>query len=136
MDQLGPFAKLQDANCRIQLYIGKKNLGETEEEVERFNKLVKLLDIGDTIGVSGELFATQTGEVSIRVNDLKFLLVQVRCISFKRNARIPGQIFIHPPPGGLTAVDLRVAQIDLDALVSRNSPQAAQSQGRSTIPGG
>ena len=73
MGQRGPFAKLQDSQGRIQLYIGKKDLGDTPEEIDRYKKLVKLLDIGDFIGVSGELFATGTGEVSIHVRDLKFL---------------------------------------------------------------
>ncbi len=73
MGQRGPFAKLQDAHGRIQLYIGKKDLGETEEELERYKKLVKLLDIGDFIAVAGDVFATGTGEVSIHVRSLKFL---------------------------------------------------------------
>ncbi|MEL6720741.1 MAG: hypothetical protein AAFP82_18700, partial [Bacteroidota bacterium] len=47
MGQRGPFAKLQDSVGRIQLYIGKKDLGNTEEEQERYKKLVKLFDIGD-----------------------------------------------------------------------------------------
>lgn len=73
MGQRGPFAKLQDTAGTIQLYIGKKNIGETEEEQERYNKLVKLLDIGDFIGVTGEVFSTGSGEVSIKVKALDFL---------------------------------------------------------------
>jgi len=73
MGQRGPFAKLQDSQGRIQLYIGKKDLGSNEEEQDRYKKLVKLLDIGDFIGVKGELFATGTGEVSIKVKELTFL---------------------------------------------------------------
>jgi lysyl-tRNA synthetase class 2 len=73
MGQRGPFAKLQDAHGTIQLYIGKKELGDGEEEQERYRKLVKMLDIGDFIGVRGEVFATGTGEVSIHVRELTFL---------------------------------------------------------------
>lgn len=73
MGQRGPFAKLQDSVGRIQLYIGKKELGDTPEEVERYKQLVKLLDIGDYIGIQGEVFATGTGEVSIHVRELRFL---------------------------------------------------------------
>ena len=72
MGQRGPFAKLQDSAGRIQLYIAKK-LGDTEEEIELNKKLVKLLDIGDFIGVRGYVFATGTGEVSIHVKELTFL---------------------------------------------------------------
>lgn len=73
MGQRGPFAKLQDSHGRIQLYIGKKDLGNSEEEIERYKKLVKLLDIGDFIHVEGNVFATGTGEVSIKVKKLNFL---------------------------------------------------------------
>ena len=73
MGQRGPFAKLQDSQGQIQIYIGKKDLGDTEEEIARYKKLVKLLDIGDFIAVSGELFSTGMGEVSIHVRELKFL---------------------------------------------------------------
>ncbi len=73
MGQRGPFAKLQDTNGRIQLYMKKGTIGETEEEIELNDKLVKLLHIGDFIGVSGELFSSQTGELSVKVKSLKFL---------------------------------------------------------------
>jgi lysyl-tRNA synthetase class 2 len=78
MGQRGPFAKLQDSAGRIQLYIGKKDLGDTEEDIERYKKLVKLLDIGDFIGVEGEFFATGTGELSLKVKELTFLSKSLR----------------------------------------------------------
>ena len=78
MGQRGPFAQLQDSVGRIQLYIGKKDLGSTPEEIERYKKLVKLLDIGDYIGIQGEVFATGTGEISIKVRQLKFLAKTLR----------------------------------------------------------
>ncbi len=73
MGQRGPFAQLQDSAGRIQLYIGKKALGDTPEELARYKKLVKLLDIGDYIGIKGNVFATGTGEISIKVLELTFL---------------------------------------------------------------
>ena len=79
MGQRGPFAQLQDSEGRIQLYIGKK-LGETEEEIQKNKQLVKLLDIGDYIGVKGEVFATGTGEVSIKVKELTFLSKSLRTL--------------------------------------------------------
>lgn len=71
MGQRGPFAKLQDSQGTIQLYINKKQLGGDENE--KYQKLLKLLDIGDFIGVKGKVFATGTGEVSIHVDELDFL---------------------------------------------------------------
>ncbi|MEM8907243.1 MAG: OB-fold nucleic acid binding domain-containing protein, partial [Bacteroidota bacterium] len=73
MGQRGPFAKLQDAYGRIQLYLNKKTIGESEAEREQINQVVKLLDIGDFIGIVGELFVTQTGEVTIKAKRLIFL---------------------------------------------------------------
>ena len=73
MGQRGSFAEIQDAYGRIQLFIKKKTIGATEEEIERTDKLIKFLHIGDFISVTGEIFTTQTGEVTIRVKELTFL---------------------------------------------------------------
>ncbi len=73
MGKTGPFAKLQDSEGKIQVYLGKGDIGETEEERELNKKLIKLFHIGDFIGLEGELFATQTGEVTIRPKRITFL---------------------------------------------------------------
>ncbi len=73
MGQRGPFAKLQDSAGKVQLYLHKKGIGETPAEKELSVQLMKLLHIGDFIGITGELFATQTGELTIRVKSLTFL---------------------------------------------------------------
>ena len=73
MGQRGPFAKLQDSEGRIQLYIKKGAIGATEEEKTQINALVKQLHIGDFIGVTGYLFSTQMGEVTLHVTELTFL---------------------------------------------------------------
>ncbi|MEZ4992932.1 MAG: lysine--tRNA ligase [Saprospiraceae bacterium] len=78
MGQRGPFAQLQDNYGRVQLYLRKGELGTTEEEQERYNQLLKLLDIGDFIGVRGFLFSTGTGELTLHVTDLTFLSKALR----------------------------------------------------------
>ena len=78
MGQRGPFAKLQDSHGRIQLYMKKGAIGGSEEEIALNDAVVKQLHIGDFIGVTGELFSTQTGEVSIKVKSLKFLSKALR----------------------------------------------------------
>jgi len=78
MGQRGPFAKLQDAHGRIQLYMKKGAIGENEDEIALNDAVVKQLHIGDFIGVTGELFSTQTGEVSIKVKSLRFLSKALR----------------------------------------------------------
>ncbi|MEO1263357.1 MAG: lysine--tRNA ligase [Bacteroidota bacterium] len=80
MGQRGPFAKLQDSQSQIQLFLGKGKFGETEEEQERNKKLIKLLDIGDYIGVKGYIFSTGTGEVSVHVEELKFLAKSLKTL--------------------------------------------------------
>ncbi len=61
------FCDLQDDAGRIQLFVKIDELGE--EEFERFKKN----DIGDIVGVSGEVFKTKTGEVSVRVKEVVLL---------------------------------------------------------------
>ena len=55
------FAHISDGDARIQVYFKKDDLTETEWE------LYNLLDIGDHVGVQGELFRTKTEEKSIEV---------------------------------------------------------------------
>ncbi len=55
------FADLRDGTDRFQIYVQKKELGE-----DAF-KAFKLLDLGDQIGVEGELFTTRTGEATLKV---------------------------------------------------------------------
>lgn len=78
MGQRGPFAQLQDNYGRIQLYLRKNEIGADDAEKERYNQLMKLLDIGDFIGVQGFLFSTQTGELTLHVTQLTFLSKALR----------------------------------------------------------
>ena len=67
------FAEIQDSKGRIQLYISR-DLVCPGEDKSLYNTLFKkLLDIGDFIGVTGEVFTTKTGETTIRANSLKLL---------------------------------------------------------------
>lgn len=61
------FYDLRDSTARIQLYAGRDALGE-----EKF-AFLKKLDIGDIVGVCGELFKTRTGENTIKLTDIKIL---------------------------------------------------------------
>ena len=65
------FAHLLDGSGRIQLYFKAEHLGE------RFRRY-ELLDVGDWIGVSGPLFRTRTGEITIRVEALELLAKALR----------------------------------------------------------
>jgi lysyl-tRNA synthetase class 2 len=67
------FAHLQDALGKIQIYLRRDDIGD---DYENF----KLLDIGDIIGVSGYVFKTKTGEISVHVQSLKLLTKSLRPI--------------------------------------------------------
>ena len=67
------FAEVQDSEGRIQLYLNRDEICEGEDKTLYNDVFKKLLDIGDFIGVEGELFTTQVGEKSLRVK--KFLLL-------------------------------------------------------------
>jgi lysyl-tRNA synthetase, class II len=61
------FADIRDWTGQIQLYIGKKQVGDHNWAVSQ------CFDLGDIIGVDGELKRTKTGELTIFVDDLQFL---------------------------------------------------------------
>lgn len=67
------FAELQDATGRIQIYFNRDEICPDEDKT-LYNEVVKkLLDRGDFIGVTGYVFTTQVGEISIHVSEFKFL---------------------------------------------------------------
>ncbi len=67
------FAELQDADGRVQVYFNRDEIC-TGEDKTKYNEIYKkLLDIGDFIGVEGELFTTQVGEKTVMVKDFTVL---------------------------------------------------------------
>ena len=68
------FTNIQDESGRVQLYIAKDDVGD-----DSYN-LFKLIDIGDHIGVSGKVFITKTGAVTIKVKTLTLLSKNLRPI--------------------------------------------------------
>ena len=72
------FAELQDESGKIQLYIRRDDLCPGEDKTLYNTVFKKLLDIGDIIGVTGFVFTTQTGEISVHVQSLKVLSKALR----------------------------------------------------------
>lgn len=66
------FAHMKDQTGKLQIYIREDVLGERNYQI--FRKL----DIGDLIGVTGKVFSTKTGELSIQVEDLTLLAKSLR----------------------------------------------------------
>jgi len=67
------FAELQDSKGRIQVYITRDDICPGENKDLYNNVFKRLLDIGDFIGVKGQVFRTQTGEISVHASELKLL---------------------------------------------------------------
>jgi len=96
------FADLKDSSGRIQLFISKKIVGTDE-----FKMFKKLFDIGDILGIDGELFATKTGELSVKVKELTLLSKSLHSLPEKFH--------------GLTNVEQRYRQRYLDLIMSDES---------------
>tara|TARA_R110000787_G_scaffold201935_1_gene312730 strand:- start:14887 stop:16578 length:1692 start_codon:yes stop_codon:yes gene_type:complete len=67
------FAELQDSKGRIQVYFNRDEICPGEDKVLYNDVYKKLLDIGDFIGIEGELFTTQVGEKTVMVKNFKLL---------------------------------------------------------------
>lgn len=92
------FMDMQDKDGRIQLYVRKDAIGE-----EKY-ALIKLLDIGDIIGVSGTVFRTHMGELSVKAVDVEILSKSLRPLPEKWH--------------GLKDVDTRYRQRYVDLIVN------------------
>ncbi|WP_374365073.1 lysine--tRNA ligase [Cloacibacterium sp.] len=72
------FAELQDSEGKIQIYFNRDEIC-TGEDKTLYNEVYKhLLDIGDIIGIEGELFKTQVGEMTVMVKNFKLLTKALR----------------------------------------------------------
>ena len=72
------FAELQDASGRIQLYLKRDELCPDEDKTLYNTIFKKVLGIGDIIGIKGEVFKTQSGEITINVKSLTVLSKSLR----------------------------------------------------------
>ena len=67
------FMNIQDETGKIQLYVKNDLIG-----LDNYDKIAKVLDIGDIIGVQGQLFRTKTDQLSLRVSSLTLLSKNIR----------------------------------------------------------
>ncbi|MGE5373141.1 MAG: lysine--tRNA ligase [Solirubrobacterales bacterium] len=92
------FANLQDPSGSIQLYFKSEELGEEVYEIYR------KMDIGDIIGVTGPVFKTKTGEISVAARELTYLSKALKPLPEKWH--------------GLKDVELRYRQRYVDMLAN------------------
>lgn len=72
------FAELQDSLGRIQVYFNRDEICEGEDKSLYNEVYKKLLDIGDFVGIEGELFTTQVGEKTVMVKNFTLLSKAIR----------------------------------------------------------
>ena len=72
------FAEIQDSKGRIQVYFNRDEICPGEDKFKYNDLYKKLLDIGDFIGIEGELFKTQVGEMTVMVKDFHLLSKSLR----------------------------------------------------------
>jgi lysyl-tRNA synthetase class 2 len=82
------FAHIADQSGRMQLYFRKDTLGDRYAVVEH-------LDLGDIVGVSGALFRTRTGEVTVRVESFDLLAKSLRPLPFGKEEVVDGTVVRH-----------------------------------------
>ncbi|MEK4873248.1 lysine--tRNA ligase [Bacillus sp. FSL W8-0102] len=97
------FAHIQDLTGQIQIYVRKDNVGDSEYD------LFKTADLGDIVGVTGTVFKTKVGELSIKVDQFELLTKSLRPLPDKFH--------------GLKDVEQRYRQRYLDLIVNPESKQ-------------
>ncbi len=97
------FAHLQDYQGQVQIYLRQDQVGE-----EKYD-LFDLVDIGDFIGVTGEVFKTRKGEVTVNASDFTYLAKALRPLPEKWH--------------GLKDIELRYRQRYVDLIVNQEVKQ-------------
>ncbi len=106
------FAELQDSEGRIQVYFNRDEIC-TGEDKTLYNEVYKhLLDIGDIIGIEGELFKTQVGEMTVMVKNFTLLTKSLRPLPLPK-VDADGNVF-----DGFTDPELRYRQRYADLVVN------------------
>lgn len=93
------FSHISDRDGLIQIYVKRDDVGE-----EDYMSYKKDYDIGDIVGIRGFVFKTQTGEISVHCTHIEMLSKSLRPLPEKQH--------------GLTNIDLKYRQRDLDLIVS------------------
>ena len=93
------FSHISDRDGLIQIYVKRDDVGE-----EDYMSYKKDYDIGDIVGIKGFVFKTQTGEISVHCTHIEMLSKSLRPLPEKQH--------------GLTNVDLKYRQRDLDLIVN------------------
>ncbi|MBN2424358.1 MAG: lysine--tRNA ligase [Calditrichaceae bacterium] len=79
------FCHIQDKQGRIQVYLRQNEIGE------KMFHLFKILDIGDHIGITGQVFKTKTGEISVFAKEMQLLSKSIRPLPIVKEKEEDGE---------------------------------------------
>lgn len=110
------FAEIQDETGRIQIYIRRDDICPDDDKTLYNTVFKRLLDIGDIIGVSGFVFTTQTGELTVHVKEMKLLSKSLRPLPIvKETTDEEGNVVKHD---AFTDPELKYRQRYVDLIVN------------------
>ncbi|MEL0652813.1 lysine--tRNA ligase [Algibacter sp. TI.3.09] len=105
------FAQLQDGEGRIQVYFNRDEICAGEDKTKYNDVLKKLLDLGDFVGIEGNLFTTKVGEKTVRVKDFTLLSKALKPLPLPKEK--DGKVF-----DAFTDPELRYRQRYADLVVN------------------
>lgn len=100
------FCNVQDRDGNIQVYVARDSLGE--EPFDEY-KAFKRMDIGDIVGIKGEVFRTKMGEISIHATEVTLLTKSLQILPEKFH--------------GMTNTDLKYRQRYIDLIMNQESKE-------------
>lgn len=105
------FADIKDSTTKIQIYIQKQTVGE-----EQFDLFKHFVDLGDIVGVSGKLFTTHAGELTVKVGVVTLLSKAIQ--------PLPKEWY------GIKDVETRLRQRYLDLILNDKARETFQARSR------
>ena len=109
------FFEIKDSHGKIQAYINRDEICPGEDKKMYNDVFKKHLDIGDIVGVNGEVFITKVGETSIRVKKLKVLSKALKPLPIVKTGP-DGEIYDE-----FKNTELKYRQRSIDLIVNENS---------------
>ncbi|MBN1153760.1 lysine--tRNA ligase [candidate division KSB1 bacterium] len=103
------FAHLMDSSGKIQFYVRKDKVGDQRYDV------FKLLDIGDIIGIVGDVFITRTGETTVFIESFELLAKSLRPLPIVKEKLEEGERILYDE---FTDKELRYRQRYVDLIVN------------------
>jgi lysyl-tRNA synthetase, class II len=106
------FCKIQDQAGQLQVYIQRDTICPDEDKTLYNTVFKKLLDLGDIIGFSGEMFRTQTGEVSLKADEMYILSKSIKPLPIVKRDEEGNE------HGAFTSQEARYRQRYVDLIVN------------------